>query len=134
MLNRAVGERSRETKLRSLGSDIQVDGIGEPHHNAPVVGHHRARNTETIGDLGNGPPGRDKLANLLLGKWRNRGVLIGLGATCENNRNQAKCWYFHKVCVSQLTQNTEPPPGDANRDSGTASCNGCWLRQSNRPQ
>ncbi len=40
---------------------------------------------------------------------------------------------FHKG-VSRLTTKAEPPPtGDVNRDSGTDSANGGWLRRLVRP-
>ena len=38
------------------------------------------------------------------------------------------------ACVSGLTKKAEPPPTrDVNRDSGTASANGGWLRRLVRP-
>jgi hypothetical protein len=41
--------------------------------------------------------------------------------------------FFHK-CERCLTKKAEPPPNrDVNRDSGTASANGGWLRRLVRP-
>jgi len=39
-------------------------------------------------------------------------------------------WTFHKVRERCLTKKAEPPPTrGVNRDSGTASANGGWLRR-----
>jgi hypothetical protein len=43
--------------------------------------------------------------------------------------------YFHNVCEVGLTKKAEPPPTrDVNRDSGTDSDNGGWLRRLVRHQ
>src|ERR1035437_3530082 len=40
------------------------------------------------------------------------------------------CCVFYRVVQSGLTKKAEPPPTrDVNRDSGTASANGGWLRR-----
>src|SRR5664280_2804024 len=47
----------------------------------------------------------------------------------EQNKKSNLC-HFHKVARVCLTKKAEPPPTcDVNRDSGTASANGGWLRR-----
>jgi len=51
-------------------------------------------------------------------------------ATSAAEQNQDE----RKACHGGLTKKAEPPPTcDVNRDSGTASANGGWLRRLVRP-
>src|ERR1039458_8506462 len=55
------------------------------------------------------------------------------GATDQQKCEKNDACYFHKV-YCRLTKKAEPPPTrDVNRDSGTASANGGWLRRLVRP-
>jgi hypothetical protein len=55
-------------------------------------------------------------------------TLVPLLALLETFREMRSCG------VSSLTKKAEPPPTrDVNRDSGTASANGGWLRRLVRP-
>jgi hypothetical protein len=57
--------------------------------------------------------------------------LTSLGRISKSNRNQNGADKdSHKVTLSSLTKKAEPPPTNGvNRDSGTASANGGWLRR-----
>jgi hypothetical protein len=45
------------------------------------------------------------------------------------------CYNLHESCACRLTKKAEPPPTrGVNRDSGTASANGGWLRRLVRQQ